>query len=284
MCPSGHLCFTETEEKGAQRPGINSLQPSYPWGPEEGLPSAQLRESLGEKIRFDAHRQGCVIELGVRTEAGCKESRHSGASVCARWGPERASEKEHIPLPLPRGECCSHQPGSLEPSFTRKWKEMAPRDAGGVEVCPCIRCTLNWRGEVRVFPIFREDMRSVGAHFTDENDIFYNPSSRWIFTLVDLKNSPSCSNDLPSDEETGETLLAAWLHSVTLGPMEVLCCSELCMAQELRGQNLPEPCLPPLRQAHVPVVGSVWKVCTQNSMDNCIITGKHTQGYLWHKM
>ena len=86
---------------------------------------------------------------------------------------------------------------------------MAPRDADGVEVCPCIRCTLNWRGEVRVFPIFREDMRSVGAHFTDENDIFYNPSSRWIFTLVDLKNSPSCSDDLPSDEETGETLLAA---------------------------------------------------------------------------
>lgn len=119
------------------------------------------------------------------------------------------SEKEHAPLPLPQGECCSHQPGSLEPSFTRKWKEMASRDAGGAEVCPCIRCTLNWRGEVRVFPIFREDMRSVGAHFTDENDIFYNPSSGWIFTSVDLKNSPSCSNDFPSDEETGETLLAA---------------------------------------------------------------------------
>lgn len=84
MCPSERLCFTETEGKGAQRPGINSLQPSYPRGPEEGLPSAQLRESLGEKIRFDAHRQGCVIELGVRKEAGCKESRHSGASMCAR--------------------------------------------------------------------------------------------------------------------------------------------------------------------------------------------------------
>lgn len=112
---------------------------------------------------------------------------------------------------------------------------MAPRDADGSEVCQHIRCTFNWREEVRKFPIFREDMRSVGANFTGKNDTFHNPSSGWIFTPIHLKNSQSCSDDLPSDEETGETLLAVWLHSVTFGVTGVL----------------PESCLPPPYQAQV---------------------------------